>query len=620
MLPLLIFLKSVLVNLFKLVNLTRLLIINFIFIVVISLVFISLNTQDEMIEVADNSYLRLNLNGTLVERKQPINLAQQISKQLLESDQEAPQEFEVQTLINTIRHAQHDPRIVGIILELGGLQSGSLDQLSDIGDAINAFKNENKSVYAYSDNYTQSQYYLASYASEISLAPNGLVLLQGFAVNRLYYKEALNKLLITPHVFKVGTYKSFVEPFTEIEMSITSKDANRHWLNQLWQSYIENVLEQRTDIERLSQKSINPTLKELKKALLAASGDTAQYAYNVGLVDRLEHREQFSTNMRNKAIESGQHYTPIEYGLYSTTIGSLYEKSSSENHIAIVYGNGEIISGQSDTTSIADESFNVLLTTALNDNRIKAVVIRLNTPGGSAFASENIRQKILALKMAGKKVVVSMGEVTASGGYWIAAAADKIVASPTTLTGSIGIFGMFATVDKSLNKMGIYQDGVATNSLANVDITQPLNPELKEIFQMSIEHGYQRFIDVVSGGRGLTREEVDNVAQGRVWTGVDALDNGLIDKLGNLESSIQLAADLASLNEFDVVSINPPTSTKQAFIDELFSQAISTLPSSFKSESILMPLFSELNDQVNFMARLNDPQNRFAYCTMCKVQ
>ena len=606
-------------KLFKLINCLRLIILNTIFIFIVLLIVVSFNDTEEKIYVSDNSYLQINLNGYIVEQKQPADLSQKITDQLTGTEQEQVQEFETQTLINTIQHAQRDEKITALVLELSGLISGSLDQLSDVGEAINEFKKSGKPVYAYADNYSQTQYYLAAYADHITLAPNGLVILQGYAVNRLYFKDLLDELLITPHIFKVGTYKSFVEPFTETKMSQFSKDANKHWLDQLWQGYIDHVLVQRNNIDSLTTQSINPTLFQLKQQLQAVSGDGAQYAIRVGLVDELAYHEQFIANLPIKADMENKPLNRISYNRYASTLPPVYTFTGSSNQIAVIHGSGEIVSGNSDATSIADKSFNALLKQARLNKQIKAVVIRLDTPGGSATASELIRQQILALKEQGKSVVVSMGSVTASGGYWIASAADKIIASPTTLTGSIGIFGMFATIDKTLNKIGIHQDGVSTSPLSNVGITQPLNPQLAEIFQIGIEHGYQNFLEVVAEGRDMTVQEVDKVAQGRVWTGVDALKLGLVDELGNLQTAINSAAQLASLSEYDIVSIQPEISPKQLFINKLLSQSISFLPSAIMQSSPLIEALLSLEKQSNFITRLNDPKNHFIYCTQCNI-
>jgi protease-4 len=612
--------KQLFIKLFKLINYVRLFILNALFLLLVFIIFFSFTDKEEVITVDHNSYLNLNLDGFLVEQKQPVNFSLQLSKQL-SGDDDIPQEFEVQEVINVIHHAQNNPRITGMILQLNGLRSGSLDQLTDIGNAINSFKATNKKVIAYAENYSQTQYYLAAYADQITLAPNGGVFLQGYAVNRLYFKNLIDNLLITPHIFKVGTYKSFVEPFTDTKMSDYSKEANYHWLNQLWQNYIAHVLEERSDIQRLNIRSINPTLKQLKEAIQTASGDSAKYALNAGLVDNLMYYDQFidAVKLSNKIVNTNK-VNIIDYHSYASITPPIYPITGSKNQIAVIHGTGEIIAGQSDTLSIADESFNKLLKQTLNNKHIKAVVIRLDTPGGSAFASENIRQQVLTLKNAGKKVVVSMGSVTASGGYWIASAADRIVASPTTLTGSIGIFGMFATIDKSLNKIGINQDGISTNPLANLSMTQPLNPELAEIFQIAIEGGYQKFIKVVSEGRNMRFDTVEKVAQGRVWTGYDALNNGLVDELGNLQSAINIAADLASITNYDIVTIKAKTSSKQAFINSILSTSLNLLPSGIVGKPPLLDIMTTIDTQTNFLTRLNDPQNRFVYCSICFIK
>ncbi|WP_417697616.1 signal peptide peptidase SppA [Psychromonas sp.] len=613
--------KSILVNSFKFINAIRLVLLNVIFIMIVLFIVASYDTDEMEVEVADNSYLRLDLNGFIVEKKRPMNLSQEISKQLSGMDNEAPQEFEAQEIIKAIQFAEDDPKITGLVLELTGLQSANLNQLTDIGASINHFKDSGKPVYAYADNYSQSQYYLASYADKITLPPNGFVLLQGYAVNRLYFKNLLDKLLVTPHIFKVGTYKSFVEPFTETRMSEYSKTANQHWLNQLWQTYIDRVLTQRKDNPKLTAESINPTLQQVKENLKAVNGDTSQYALSMGLVDQLAFHDQFINELSEDAQqESNDLPNMIDYRAYQATLPLLYQYTGADSQIAVIHGTGEIISGVNDGTSIADKSFNTLLREAKNNPRIKAVVIRLDTPGGSAFASENIRQQVLALKDAGKKVVVSMGAVTASGGYWIASAADQIIASPTTLTGSIGIFGMFATFDKSLDKIGIQQDGVATNPLSNIGVTQALTPELAEIFQMGIENGYANFLQIVAEGRGMTIEEVDKVAQGRVWTGTDGLNNGLVDELGDLHSAVLKAAELANIEDFDVISIEPRLSSKQVFFNQLFTKTIQFLPSGLITQPAIFSIFETIEKQSNFIARINDPQSRFVYCTQCYVE
>lgn len=610
-------LKTIFIKFFKLINYVRLFILNSLFFVFVLIIILAVNQQEEPVQVTDNSYLTLNLNGVLVEQKRPINISEQLSKQL--NNDELPQEFEVQSLIDTIKYAKEDPKINGIILQLSQLQAASLDKINDIGDALNDFKSSGKSVDAYAANYSQTQYLLASYADSIAMAPNGLVILQGFAVNRLYFKELIDKLMITPHVFKVGSYKSFVEPFTETKMSSFSREANKNWLNQLWQNYINTVLRQRAGVEKLTEQSINPSLDLLKKRLIAVNGDTASYARENGLVDNLVYFDQFLESFNERQDVDKIKEQQISFNAYQSTIKKDLSELLAPKKVAVIYASGDIISGQSDPSSIADQSFNSLLKQALDNTHIKAVVIRLDTPGGSAFASENIRQQLLALKKAGKKVVVSMGSVTASGGYWIASAADKIVASETTLTGSIGIFGVFATFDKSLQHIGIHQDGVSTNALADLSVTQPLSPELKEILQIGINNGYQDFLEVVSEGRDMPLNEVKAVAQGRVWTGQDALDNGLVDEIGNLQTAIESAADLAQIEQYQVITIKQKLSAKEVFLNDLFEATMPYLPSVNAQNNLLANLLQDVQEKIDFTSRFNDPQQRLVFCPSCNL-
>lgn len=595
----------------KLLNLTRLIIINTLFFVVVFLVVVSLNMDEEPAYIADNAILRLNFNGSIVEQKQPIDFSSELSKQML-SGEELVKEYPINEILQVVRHAQQDPKIKRILLDLSGLQSVSLNNIEQLGNAINQFKSSGKEVIASADNYSQMQYLLASYADTIYLDPQGMIILQGFSVYRLYFKELLDNLLITPHIFKVGTFKSFVEPFTETQMSAASKEANSHWLDQLWQGYIKTVLTQRNN-DRLTAQSISPTLSQLKEAFLQAKGDTAQYALNVGLVDQLLPRYQVLDALDNNI------HNWVSYDHYRMTMPALYEQDSTLPSIALIYGQGEILNGTQNSDAMGGDSFSELLEKALNNRHVQAVVIRLDTPGGSAFASEKIRQRILDLKKAGKKVVISMASVSASGGYWIASAADHIVAEPSTLTGSIGIFGMFASADKALNKLGIYNDGVGTTPLSRLDPTRPLDPALAEIMQLAIEHGYQQFISVVSEGRNLTLAEVDNVAQGRVWTGVDAKSLGLVDEIGSLPEAIQRAALLANLEHYNITPITATISAKQQLINEILSSGVSMLPQGVKFNATLVKTFFAIEEQLAPLSRFNDPKGHYTYCPSCFI-
>jgi len=595
----------------KLLNVTRLIIINALFFIIVLIFIVAIGSEEEQVEIADNATLQLNFVGNIVEQKQPVDFSSELSKQMMSSSEQLF-EYPIDEVLQVINSAQNDPKITEILLDLSGLQSASLNHITSIGDALNRFKTSGKSIVATSDSYSQIQYLLASYADDVYLDPQGIVLLQGFSVYRLYFKELLDNLLITPHIFKVGTFKSFVEPFTETEMSEASKTANSHWLNQLWQGYINTVLVQRKNTN-ITAQSVSPSLAQLKSALQKAHGDTALYAQQVGLVDELLPRYKVLKNMEQRGAKW------VSYSQYQSTMTTLYPQSLNNDQIALIHGQGEILNGIQDSTAIGGDSFSKLLEAALNNDRVKAVVIRLDTPGGSAFASEKIRQHILELKASGKKVVVSMGSVSASGGYWIASAADHIVASPSTLTGSIGIFGMFASADKALNKIGIYNDGVGTTALSTLDPTRPLDPELAELMQMGIERGYQQFLAVVSEGRNMPIKKVDNVAQGRVWTGVDAKSLGLIDQLGTLQDAIQEAAQLAQLTDYNVTPIIKTISAKQQLLNEILSSGVKIMPQGLKINAELFKTIDNVQQQATLLSNFNDPKGQYAYCPMCFI-
>ena len=603
----------------KVINFTRLFVINAIFLIIIAIFILAINVESQPIKIAGNSTLDLNFKGFIVEQKKPVQFSSELSRQLLADEQPELHEYQIDEVLQVIRFAQHDPRITSILLELDGLQGVALNHITSIGKALTDFKSTGKKVTAIADNYSQSQYLLASFADEIHLNPQGLVFLQGFSVYRLYFKEALDNLLITPHIFKVGTYKSFVEPFTENKMSSASKQANSHWLNQLWNGYIDTVLTQRQDKSPITKQSISPSLSQLKAGLKAADGDTAKYAKQVGLVDGLSSRSSYINQLQQQADEEGNKLNLLGYDQYQAILPPVYEPKANQPHIALIHGSGEILAGNQPVIAIGGDSFSKLLAQALTDDTIKAVVIRLDTPGGSAFASEKIRQQVLALKSAGKKVVVSMGSVTASGGYWIASAADAIVASPSTLTGSIGIFGMYASADKALQKLGIHNDGVSTSPLSSLTPTRALDPELAEIMQMGIENGYQQFLQVVAQGRNMSVSDVDKIAQGRVWTGVDGLNNGLVDKLGNLNDAINEAASLANIDQYTIKEIGPDLSTKQHLLNELFGFGVKLFSSSVEIDPVLINTIKTLNTQAGILTRFNDPQGRYAFCPMCNI-
>ena len=608
--------KWILTTTAKSINFVRLLILNLIFIAILAAVLLSFSSE-ETITIPEDAALTLTLSGQIVEERRPVDPFEQLSNEVFGKDPEQFREIALSDVIHAIRFAQSDNRISALVLRLEDLQGTGMNKLFEIGDALEKFKSSGKKIYAYGDFYTQSQYYLASYADELMLNPQGAVALQGLGVYRLYFKSAIEKLNITPHVFKVGTYKSFVEPYTRDDMSDVSKEANLHWLNQLWDAYVGSIAERR----KIAADAISPNIDSYLSRLKDVQGDQAAYAKSVGLVDELknlnEARQFLIANIGANA--SGSDYLQISLDNYLAAIPALFNyQEQGQDKIAAIFASGQIMNGEQPVGIIGGETLSSLLDEARHDPQVKAVVLRLDTPGGSAFASEQVRQQLLALKAANKPVVVSMSSTSASGGYWIASAANEIVASPVTLTGSIGIFGMFATVENALANMGITNDGVGTHALSAVDVTRPLPDYMKQIVQLSIEHGYQQFINVVAQGRNMTPQQVDKLAQGRVWTGQDAKEQGLVDHLGGFDTAMSRAANLAKLESFEVKVIRPQLSVKEQFMADLMAQSAQLFEQSVISSPALRQVLKAVDEQTAPFAQFNDPKGIYALCPACE--
>ncbi len=600
----------------KTINFVRLLVLNLIFLAIVAVVIIGFNT-DNSVQVPQGAALTLDLSGMIVEERRPVDPFQEISNELFNEDPNQFREIALTDVIHAIRFAQADNRITALVLRLEKLQGTGMNKLFEIGDALEKFKTSGKKVYAYGDFYTQSQYFLASYADEVMLNPQGAIILQGLGVYRLYFKSAIEKLDITPHVFKVGTYKSFVEPYTRDDMSAPSKEANLHWLNQLWDSYVGTVANQR----QIAQDAVSPNIESYLERLRAVNGDQAAYAQATGLVDALRTQQQAKQFLmanvgKNK---SGESYLSIDLDSYLAAIPEVFNyHEQGQDKVATIFASGQIMTGEQPTGVIGGDTLSNLLNQARIDPLVKAVVLRLDTPGGSAFASEQVRQEILALKQANKPVVVSMSSTSASGGYWIASAANEIVASPVTLTGSIGIFGMFATLENALAKMGINNDGVGTHALSGVDVTRPLPDYMKQIIQMGIDNGYQQFISVVAQGRNMDLAQVDQLAQGRVWTGQDAKDKGLVDHLGGLDVALGRAVSLAELDVYEVKVIRPELSAKEQFMADLMAQSAKIVEQSVISSPTVRQLIKTLDEQAAPLVQFNDPKGIYALCPACE--
>ncbi len=468
---------------------------------------------------------------------------------LLGSSSERPTETLVRDLVLSIEAAATDPDITALILDLDYLMGGALSKLEEVGQALQTFKATEKPIIAYSDNYTQAQYYLATYADEIYLNTMGSVLISGFSMYQHYMKEGIDKLKVNVHVFRVGEYKDFIEPFTRNSMSRASREHNTQWINELWGVYTSRVETSR----QLPPGAVDNFINNMSAHLAEAGGDSARMALDYGLVDHLVSRVAMESTLMERfgANEQGDGFKAIPQPHYLTRKQLL--QSQKPDRVGLIVASGSIADGEQPAGNIGSDTLTRLIREARENDAIKALVLRVDSGGGSAFASEIIRQELAAVRVQGKPVVISMGSLAASGGYWISAPADQIWATPTTLTGSIGVFGIFPTFEQTLNQLGVQVDGIATTELAGSNrLDRPLSPQAAQLAQANVEAIYQRFITLVAEARGKTPQEVHEIAQGRVWTGATAAELGLVDELGYLDDAIAAAANIAGIEDYSV--------------------------------------------------------------------
>ncbi|HCG8214953.1 TPA: signal peptide peptidase SppA [Vibrio parahaemolyticus] len=603
-------------GIWKSITFIRLALANLIFLLMIAVFYFAFTYTGEGRPVIEKeSALVMNLSGPIVEQRRYVNPMDSVAGSLLGN--EMPKENVLFDIVDTIRYAKDDAKVSGLVLALRDLPETNLTKLRYIAKALNEFKASGKPVFAVGDFYNQSQYYLASYADKVYMAPDGGVLIKGYSAYSMYYKTLLEKLDVSTHVFRVGTYKSAIEPFIRDDMSDAAKESATRWVTQLWSAFVDDV----TTNRNINAKVLNPTMEELLTEMRSVDGDLAQLAVKMGLVDELATRQDIRTLFAKEFGSDGKDsYNAISYYDYLATIRPDYTLANHD--IAVVVASGAIMDGQQPRGTVGGDTVASLLRQARNDDKVKAVVLRVDSPGGSAFASEVIRNEVEALKKAGKPVVVSMSSLAASGGYWISMSADKIVAQPTTLTGSIGIFSVITTFEKGFSKLGINTDGVGTSPFSGDGITTGLSEGASQAFQLGIEHGYKRFISLVGSNRAMTVEEVDKVAQGRVWTGQDALSFGLVDQMGDFDDAVELAAKLANVTDYGIYWVEEPLSPTELFLQEFMNQvkvslgvdATSLLPKS------LQPVAQQFEQDASLLQSFNDPKGQYAFCLNCQVQ
>ncbi|MCU4677581.1 signal peptide peptidase SppA [Catenovulum sp. 2E275] len=600
------------------INFTRKLIINLLFFGILIVVIIALSADKEQFTVPASSALVLNLSGNIVEQKQIVNPLDDLMMQASGAP-EQPAETLLSDVLMVLDAAKQDSRIKAVVLDLQQLSGAGVNKLEAIGDKLNQIKAAGKPVYAIGDYYTKNQYYLASYADEVILHPMGFVLLDGFSNYRLYYKSALEKLKVSTHVFRVGTYKSFVEPYIRDDMSDAAKTANQEWLSRLWHIYKTDVAKRRN----IDLKNFDEELSVFSEKFEQSNYDFAQYALNNHWVDSLKTREEVEQTIANVVgwTDNKRSYNQVNFQQYLGLSKPLFNQNT-ENQVAIIVASGNILDGKQQPGTVGGDSTAKLLEKARLNDKVKAVVLRIDSPGGSAFASEVIRREIDLLQAANKPVIASMSSVAASGGYWIASSADEIWAHPTTITGSIGVFGMLMTFENTLDYLGIHTDGVSTTEWPPLTPTIALDERVGQILQKSTERAYQRFLQLVSEHRNMTLEDADKIAQGRVWIGEQAFGLGLVDKLGNLNQAVESAADLAGLDQFSTTLIEQELSPQQQLIKEIFGQVSSWASSSpeIKVETALQKQINKVVKDYNELSQWNDPKGHYALCVACSLE
>lgn len=585
------------------------------FLIIIILISIDIYLQTyHSTPVASKGALLIDLAGTIVDKPTVrVNTKfRQLNRKLFGVSSNRLQENSLFDIVDILRQAKNDNNITGIVLSLKDFIGTDQTYLQYIGKALWEFRNSGKPIYAIGDNYSQAQYFLASFANKIYLTPYGTVELHGFATHNLYYKSLLDKLKVNSHIFRVGNYKSAVEPFIRDNMSDAARDADGRWVNQLWQQYLDIVATNR----HITSQQLFPGAKKILAGLRATNGDTAQFALNNKLVDSVASRSDIENDMTkafgwNKQERNINAISIYDYQLIPPVVNG--------GKIAIIFANGVIIDGPETPGSVGSSHAVSQIRNARLDPEIKAIILRVNSPGGSVTASELIRSELAAVRIAGKPVVISMGGLAASGGYWISTPANTIIASSSTLTGSIGVFGIINTIEKSLNTIGVHTDGVTTSPLADISITKTLPIELSEIIQLNVENSYKNFINLVAISRHKTPEEIDKIGQGHIWIGTDALTNGLIDQLGDFDDAVIKAAELAKLKQYKLEWYMDELGILDMIISHISTSVYTMIPSIMRAwlPVIVSPATNPLKIDAGLDLGWNDPQNLYALCLLC---
>ncbi|VFP79940.1 signal peptide peptidase SppA [Candidatus Erwinia haradaeae] len=558
--------------------------------------------------------LIVNLQGTIVDKPAiDDHFLMKMYHQILGYHGDYVKETSLFQVVNSIRQAKDDPKITGMVLDLANFISANQSSLEYIGKALGEFRKSGKPIFAFGLNYSQTQYYLASFANKIYLSPYGSVNFRGCSFNSIYYKSFLQKLKVHSHIFRVGAYKSAVEPLLRDNMSPEAREANRLWVTELWNNYLNTLAENR----RVQATQIFPSMKKIIEKLETLHGDSAQYAKENGLVDILS-----SSALVEKDLIDVFGWDATNKNYYGISIYDypLKNTNNSSGNIAVITVNGALVDDQISSGGFSVDSTILDIRSARLDPAIKAIILRVNSPGGSVTASEIIRSELEAVRVSGKPIVVSMGGMAASGAYWISMPANYIIANRNTLTGSIGVFSTYNTIEDSLGMIGIHSDSVKSSNLSGISHTQALSEDMQKIIQLNINHSYQDFINLVASARHKTKDQIDKIAQGRVWTGFDAKKYDLVDALGDFDDALAKAVELGHIKKIQLKWYDH----EPYFLDLLYNQAsgsmnialLQMVSHGFLPKSILNTIV-DIKKQPGLELLMNDPQNIYALCFSC---
>ena len=589
---------------------------NLLFLAVTIIVLFALFSRTDQVLIPETAALILDPTGVIVEQRRALDPF----AEFMGGGEDEPETL-LRDLTEAIETASADPRIKILVLQLDGLREVSMSQLQTLGAALKDFSASGKEIYAFADSYSQNQYYLAAHADHLylndqSLQVFGGVFLTGMGVYPTYFKTALDKLKVQVHVFKVGTYKGAVEPFLRDDMSLAAQEANLGWIQVLWDQYLDQV----AGLRGIDKTNLNQYIDHYPELLEDADSNAGVLAVEQGLVDELMSRQKWRIRLQDLVGSDDNDFRQVNFRHYLMAVApSIPTLNPGTSKIAVIIAKGTIYDGEQPAGSIGSDSISALIKQAREDQNVKALVMRIDSPGGSATAAEQIRYELELTQQTGKPVVVSMATYAASGGYWISATANQILASPTTITGSIGTFLLFPTFNQSLAEIGVYSDGIGTNALSGaLNPLQSLNPALQQILDLAINNTYQQFISLVARGRDMTPDAVDRIAQGRVWAGTTALDLGLIDAIGGLEDAIDSAASLAGLGEFETLYIEKQLSPKDLLINELLRGGTDVAARVIDTRSL--SLVSRLRSEFDDLLQMSREPGIYLQCLVCRPQ